>query len=432
MKSFPENILIINPGKNLFNPGSIEENSYLFFDGSYGQLEADRYFVSSLIPIDSNGLHINKLHTTEPEFICHIYYDSTGSPIAHTRDKEIPFIDNSFGVKFCFLDDKLSELQVEVGLIETPYEPYSEIGGYANGLAQKGGSEKTIQQLDDEKIGISLGLNLYDDSKKENIYIYYEDGHYGSASSSDYFTSDFIHINELGLYVNSKFTTEPSFVCHIYYDSLKQPIGNSREQILPYIADSFYVRICLLADKFNGLQVERGEVESKYQPYSEIGSYISDLLFDTEVILPDKINAIVGDTLQLFYRGMIKAVNPYNYNIIINCNKGQMYPRYFEYTPTSSDIGTTQFTLKLKSSIGKLLAVKTCELVTTAAVSAPHELKKVLIIGDSLTDHRTYPVELFRRLTQTGGSPIGLGYGNIEFVGRKKAIYGIGVEGNSG
>ena len=32
-----------------------------------------------------------------------------------------------------------------------------------------------------------------------------------------------------------------------------------------------------------------------------------------KISLPDKIYAVVGDTLQLFYRGIIQAVNPYNY-----------------------------------------------------------------------------------------------------------------------
>ena len=41
----------------------------------------------------------------------------------------------------------------------------------------------------------------------------------------------------------------------------------------------------------------------------------------------------MGDTFQLFYRGIIEAPNPYVYSIVSVCEKGENFPRYFEYTP---------------------------------------------------------------------------------------------------
>lgn len=160
----------------------------------------------------------------------------------------------------------------------------------------------------------------------------------------------------------------------------------------------------------------------------ELPNFNSDI---PEIILPDKIYAIVGDTLQLFYRGMIKAVNPYNYNIIVNCNKGRYYNRYFEYTPIVGDVGTVSFTIKVKNNGGEVLSTKTCQLITKNAVAQPSAEVNVLTIGDSLTNAKVYPQEALRRLTGSGGTPSGKGYGNIAFRGRKPMVGG-GLEGNSG
>ena len=51
------------------------------------------------------------------------------------------------------------------------------------------------------------------------------------------------------------------------------------------------------------------------------------------VVLPEKFDLVVGDTFQLFFRGIIEAVNPYVYDILAVCEKGHNYPRYFEFTP---------------------------------------------------------------------------------------------------
>ena len=37
------------------------------------------------------------------------------------------------------------------------------------------------------------------------------------------------------------------------------------------------------------------------------------------VILPEKYDLVVGDTFQLFYRGVVEAPNPFYYNIVSYC-----------------------------------------------------------------------------------------------------------------
>lgn len=148
------------------------------------------------------------------------------------------------------------------------------------------------------------------------------------------------------------------------------------------------------------------------------------------ISLPDKIYAVVGDTLQLFFRGIIQAVDPYRFDILVKCQKGKKYPRYFEYTPSQSDIGQTPFSIEVKGDNGEIINSKQCTLITKKSVKAPTSTIHVACFGDSLTSDGTWCQEAHRRLTKSGGTPGGLSLSNIEFNGSKKVgdtgYFGVG------
>ena len=162
------------------------------------------------------------------------------------------------------------------------------------------------------------------------------------------------------------------------------------------------------------------------------GMQLTDLGNDkVEIFLPDKIYAIVSDTIQLFYRGMIKVPNPYIYDILVTCSKGKQYPRYFEYLPAAEDIGDTLFKIEVKSKDGTVLGAKTSTLVTKGIVQSPSANLHILCVGDSLTAGGVWCQEASRILTGNSGNPAGSGLDNISFLGRKTGG-GIGWEGNGG
>lgn len=119
------------------------------------------------------------------------------------------------------------------------------------------------------------------------------------------------------------------------------------------------------------------------EPGSHPGENDDPTEYEIDVMLPERIYAVAGQTLQLFFRGAIGAVNPYNYDILVSCAHGKKYPRYFEYRPTADDIGTTTFTITVKNDNGKVLGKAGCDLVTVDA-ECTEELH-VLTFGDSLT-----------------------------------------------
>ena len=135
------------------------------------------------------------------------------------------------------------------------------------------------------------------------------------------------------------------------------------------------------------------------------------------IVLPDEFAAVVGDKLQLFVRGMIEAQNPYWAPYEIVCSKGAQYPRYFEYTPQAGDPASQTLTVNLLNLQGIGSATAQTTLRVVSANRAPSSNVCVLSIGDSLTVGGNWPAEFYRRLTQSGGSPAGLGFGNIAFIG---------------
>ena len=174
--------------------------------------------------------------------------------------------------------------------------------------------------------------------------------------------------------------------------------------------------------------INEGDVVLPYEPYQKY-TYINGIKItndkvvskeEIDISLPDTIHAVVGDTLQLFYRGMVKAVNPYNYNILVNCIKGKQYPRYYEFTPTSEDVGSVPFKITIKDNNRNVIAEKSCIINVVNVASSPISVKKIACFGDSLTYNGAWVAEAYRRLTQNGGSPVANGLSNIEFVGARE------------
>lgn len=133
------------------------------------------------------------------------------------------------------------------------------------------------------------------------------------------------------------------------------------------------------------------------------------------LILPDTIYAVVGYKQQLFFRGMIEGINPYEWNIKITGNVGgKQFPRYYEFTPSSA--GTKTFTISLYDTYNNLLATNSCT-VNIVAAKTTLTTTKVLSTGDSLTDADVWTEEFRRMIVESGGTPVGLGLSNFTPIG---------------
>lgn len=147
------------------------------------------------------------------------------------------------------------------------------------------------------------------------------------------------------------------------------------------------------------------------------------------VVLPSSYDLVVGDTFQLFYRGIIEAVNPYAYDILALCEKGHNYPRYFEYTP--AEVGEHKLTVTVYANDKSVLATGETILRVCEGKKSPNKEINILCMGDSLTSNGVWAQEAYRRLTATDGAPCGLGLSGFRFIGNMKNGE-VGYEGYGG
>lgn len=147
----------------------------------------------------------------------------------------------------------------------------------------------------------------------------------------------------------------------------------------------------------------------------------------------NSINCIVGDTIQLYYNMFVHHIGDYSLNI--ECSKGKNYPRYWEYTPTSNDVGNTNMKIQLLNIDGSVIEEKTINIITKNTIN-PSSAKNILLVGDSLYMSGQIAIELSRRLKGTTGvatSPSSLALSNFNIVGRLKNSDGsVGWEGTGG
>lgn len=144
------------------------------------------------------------------------------------------------------------------------------------------------------------------------------------------------------------------------------------------------------------------------------------------ISLAEKYYLVVGDRFELFYRGVVRSHNPYNYYVKATCEKGYTYNRYFTYTPKEDEVGSYKLEIALFDDEGKMLESKETLLV----VNNPKEVSKktILCIGDSLTYNGVWPYIGFEKYSSI--------YPNkLEFIGKMKKqgeCGEIGYEGYGG
>ncbi len=153
------------------------------------------------------------------------------------------------------------------------------------------------------------------------------------------------------------------------------------------------------------------------------------------IYLAKQYNLVVGDKFELFYRGVIRLHNPYQYYILVSCPKGNPYPRYFTYTPKENEVGSYSLKIQLIDNDNNVID----EGETTLIVEKPNKPDRkinILCIGDSLTVNGVWPQVGYTRVCLNEENPKGLNYGDVlNFMGTCKidaSGHEVGYEGYGG
>lgn len=128
-----------------------------------------------------------------------------------------------------------------------------------------------------------------------------------------------------------------------------------------------------------------------------------------KIIIPERITAVVGDTLQIFFKSIINAPNVEDYGIVAVCPKGKSYPRYFEYNPVANDIPDNEthkdyvLTINVYDNNAKIIVTKNCTIHVVPALKNLTGNKNILVVGASTFASGAIVKELDRRFSSTSG-----------------------------
>lgn len=107
------------------------------------------------------------------------------------------------------------------------------------------------------------------------------------------------------------------------------------------------------------------------------------------IVLPSHLYAMVGKEFNLYYDAfmLLPDLEQSTPNILfqIDCSKGKSYPRCFRITPTTIDIGSYSFVVKVFDNNGTLIASKNSTLIIVGDEN-PSTQKRIMQVGDSTTD----------------------------------------------
>lgn len=195
---------------------------------------------------------------------------------------------------------------------------------------------------------------------------------------------------------------------------------------LPFVADKNYVAVrCYNAGSptvtinvepigGNGLKAIVEQLQEEIDGVSKLPN----------TFLPKKIYGVIGNTMQIYNRGVTISQEPNRYYNDWECGQGKIYKRYLEITPALSNGSVpTELTIKhrlIDDHYNKTVQ-KSSSFIVSARPSSPSNNINVLCVGASTTQEGEWASELKRRLTDTldSGTPAADGLANITFVGRK-------------
>ncbi len=127
--------------------------------------------------------------------------------------------------------------------------------------------------------------------------------------------------------------------------------------------------------------------------------------------LADSYPIYNGDILEIYYKGILDIVNPYEYAVSIECNVGHSYSKRFIFEPDSTNVGNEYpFTVSLYTNDGNLIESADSKIVVLNPVN-PSTKKNILTIGDSMTAGGQW-VSLVKSMMTT------MGLTNFDFIGQ--------------
>ena len=118
--------------------------------------------------------------------------------------------------------------------------------------------------------------------------------------------------------------------------------------------------------------------------------------------LPPEFYAVPGVEMNIYFDNIVLTQEPANYHFDVECPVGRTEDRRWTVIPTSTEVGAVPFSIRVRDSDGKLLAMASSVLHVIPRDAGQERTVRILIVGDSLTHATMYPNEVARLLSQPG------------------------------
>lgn len=293
------------------------------------------------------------------------------------------------------------------------------------------------------------GNLIYPSDVTNNVWVNYSNG-LRSVTTYTYSATDYVEIEPGASYTVLLVTGGgTSLFSYAFYDADKQPIAGAYGRTIGMDhftapANAKYLCYCYQAYDVAKPVMIKGTVPldtyvapivlplaiptSDYVTHAELQPS-SNVKFQ----LPEQYDLVVGDIFQIFWKGVLNAIDPKQYYIDTVCDIGKNFERMFSHRATADEIGTHNLNLKLYNSNNDLVDETNVTLNVVAKPATPAANKVVLYVTDSLGAGGYVPDEFNRRLTGTGGTPAGDQIGNVQFIGTNISVTnGTKYVGNGG
>ena len=439
----PKNLQILEKefSSNLINMDAATDGKYITADGVEHN---GNYFVTDFIPVEAGANYCGKYLYTNATSGNSILYDlniryiacydanKTVMPSAgkNTATTTYPYIvpDGVAYVRLSITNNStFSQYQFEKGNVATAYIPYGEVVS----------AKIKNEYIPPVNIGnipafeLVEGQNLLNKEDADYLTGKYINS-WGNINNSDaYIASGYIKVNAgdtlFGSYLTANGKTEPAVLAYIAcYDANKsalQPLGKNANTT-PYfeVPETVeYVRVSIrIASYTQYLQIEKtnSNLPKPYKPYEAphyeiLDSYTPQGEPPLHVYLPSELYVAVGRTIELYNELVCIDYEKYHFRWV--CAEGAAYKRKFSIT------GITVKNLNLDLYLyDDEQNVCWCGRCVVHVVAASNPTKKILPIGDSLTNWKAWLQETML-----------LSGNNITFVGTRYSGQSVDSEGNT-
>lgn len=87
-------------------------------------------------------------------------------------------------------------------------------------------------------------------------------------------------------------------------------------------------------------------------------------MFDPKLLLPEKLYALPGFEINIYFQNVVTVINPANFAFDVECEKGRCDALRWRWTPDETDVGEHKLKLSVWSDEGLLAEAETTVIVS--------------------------------------------------------------------